>query len=98
MSRGIVTRTIRTLTVTGVFADLSAGSLVTKTVIVPYKKPTKTVVEKQVRRYLKDDNLTLVSVESWEVTRTLYGCTEVMFMQFAEPYDYITRKPVEKEN
>lgn len=98
MSRGIVTRTIRTLTVKGTFADLSAGNLITKTVIVPYKKPSKTVVEKQVRRYLADDNLKLITVESWEVTRTLYGCTEMMFMQFAEPYDYTTRKPIEKEN
>ena len=98
MSRGIVSRTIRTLTVDGMFADISAGNLVQKQVIVPYKKPTKTVVEKQVRRYLHDDNLMLVSVNSWEVTKTLYGCTEEMFMQFAEPYDYTTRKPVEKEN
>lgn len=100
MSRGIVTRTIRTLIVDGIFADTKAEKIVKERVFLPYRKfVSKPQVEKYVRKNLTRDDLSLVSVESWETGKTLYGCTEEHFMQFAEPYDEVTRKPIEeKEN
>ena len=96
MSRGIVTRTIRTLIVDGIFADTKDEKIVKQRVFLPYRKfVSKPQVEKYVRKTLKDDNLSLVAVESWETGKTLYGCTEEHFMQFAVPYDEVTRKPIE---
>lgn len=100
MSRGIVTRTIRTTIVDGLFADKKENCLKHVRIYLPYKKLcSKAQAEKYVRKVYADNNLTLVSVENWETGKTLYGCTESHFMQFAEPYDEKTRKPLEeKEN
>lgn len=100
MSRGIVTRTIRTLIVDGLFADKKENVLKHLRIYLPYKKfSSKNQVEKYTRKVYNEENLTLVSVENWETGKTLYGCTEQHFMQFAEPYDEKTRKPLEeKEN
>lgn len=100
MSRGIVTRTIRTTIVDGLFADKEENVLKHLRIYLPYKKlNSKTQAEKYVRKVYNENKFTLVSVENWETGKTLYGCTEAHFMQFAEPYDVKTRKPIEeKEN
>ncbi|MBO7691071.1 MAG: hypothetical protein J6T10_00375 [Methanobrevibacter sp.] len=99
MSRGIVTRTIRTLTIECLLADINTNTIVKKTIILPYKKfKIKPQVERYVKKNYTDNNLQFVSVVSWETSKTLYGCSESRFIQFAELYDTKTRKPIEKEN
>ena len=99
MSRGIVTRTIRTLIVDGLFADISAEKVISMRIYLPYRKfQSKSQVERYVRKVYHDSDYSFISAESWETGKTLYGCTEEHFMQFAEPYDEKTRKPIEKEN
>lgn len=98
MSRGIVSRTIRTLAVDGLFADIKENKVINMRIYLPYKNlKLKPQVERYIRKKYHNSNYALVSVEKWETEKTLYGCTEEHFMQFAEPYDEKTRKPIEKE-
>lgn len=100
MSRGIVTRTIRTLAIDGTFADNKEEKIVKMRIFLPYRKFTsKYQVEKYVRKFYKDEDYTFISAENWETEKKLFGCTEDHFMTFAVPYDAVTRKPIEeKEN
>ncbi len=100
MSRGIVTRTVRTLKIDGLFADNLENKLIQRTIYLPYKKiDSKNQAEKHVRKYYSDSRYTFVSIIEWSTSKTLYGCTEEHFMQFAQLYDEKTRKPIEeKEN
>ena len=98
MSRGIVTRTIRTLAINCVLADIQEYTLTRKLIYLPYKPlKRRENVERYVRKNFKDKRYKFVSVESWETAKTLYGCKEEHFMQFAEPYDVKTRKPIEEK-
>ena len=98
MSRGIVTRTIRTLAIECVLADIQENTLTRKTIYLPYKPlKQRRSIENYVRKNYKDNRYKFVSVETWETAKTLYGCKEEHFMQFAEPYDVKTRKPIEEK-
>lgn len=90
----MVSRTVKSTTVTCLCVDTVAEQTVEKTVTVPRVHKEDKLL-KVVKEYLDNDEFKVVSIKSFEVSELLYGMTEKEFIENAKILDKETRKPIE---
>lgn len=90
----MVSRTVKSTTVTCLCVDTVLEQTVEKTVTVPRVHKEDKLL-KVVKEYLDNDELKVVSIKSFEVSELLYGMTEKEFIENAKILDKKTRKPIE---
>lgn len=90
----MVSRTVKSTTVTCLCVDTVLEQTVEKTVTVPRVHKEDKLL-KVVKEYLDNDELKVVSIKSFEVSELLYGMTEKEFIENAKILDKETRKPIE---
>jgi hypothetical protein len=79
----MVTRTITTTNATVMCLDVSTGKSEKRVFSLPRTYKDQTAILKKVKSRYETDTLKPVMVLSWEVTKTLYGMTELEFIETA---------------
>ena len=79
----MVTRTITTTNATVMCLDVSTGKSEKRVFALPRTYKDQTAILKKVKSRYETDTLKPVMVLSWEITKTLYGMTELEFIETA---------------
>lgn len=90
----MVSRTVKSTTVTCLCVDTVSETTVEKTVTIPRVHKEDKLL-KVAKEYLDTDEIKVVSIKSSEVSELLYGMTEKEFIENAKILDKETRKPIE---
>lgn len=93
----MVSRTVKSTTVTCLCVDTVAETTVEKTVTIPRVHKEDKLL-KVAKEYIDTDEIKVVSIKSSEVSELLYGMTEKEFIENAKILDKETRKPIENKN
>ena len=90
----MVSRTVKSTTVTCLCVDTVEEKTVEKTVTIPRVHKEDKLL-KVAKEYIDTDEIKVVSIKSSEVSELLYGMTEKEFIENAKILDKETRKPIE---